>query len=110
MQTTLGQLALVERALRTIGTLRFPVKIAYSIHKLGTLVETEMRFFHQREETWIRELGEADTTGNITVTAANRLEYFRRMAELSVVSVDLDWHPLTLSDLLAGEDPETKQP
>ena len=110
MHTTLGQLALVERALRNISALRFPVKIAYSIHKLTSLVETEMRFFHQREEAWIRELGEADDKGNITVLPEHRMEYFRRMAEMSTLPVALGWRPLTLAELETGEDPETKQP
>jgi len=110
MTVTFGDLVLAERALKTLNTFVFPVRTAYVLHQLTTRIAAETRFFHVEEERWIRELGERQPDGSVSIVAPEkRAEFLTRLQELSSLVIDDRVWPraLTLADLEAAEDPAT---
>lgn len=112
--TTLGVLVEAEMALARIASVRLPVKAAYHVAKLCTLVRAELRPFHEQRQAHIKELGEerdptpAEAAQNMgqrvmAVTPKNWPEFERRMAELVAIEVSLRYGPIDLASFVAVE-------
>lgn len=111
IETTLGELVTAEPALRRMAEQNsMNAKTVYHVAKLSRLVAAESRHFTQQRAALFLELGveresrtpEERTQHGSTVReipAEKIAEFQRRLGELAMVSVTIDWNPLRSTDL-----------
>jgi len=136
VNTTLGRLVGAEKALGAILKHSLPMKPAYHISKLASLVAAETRVYYERQDAEIKELGtEREATpaeralGNVTVWQVkpeHLEEYAKRMNELAEIPVTVPWGAIhvtwlesitispaeltALAPLLTESDPSAEPP
>lgn len=108
--TTLGQLAAAEAVIQRLVTFAWPPRTAYAVRKLAAAAGAELRFWHEQRIAWVKEFGDADADGNVTVANGNAPAFLARLAELAAVDVKLACAPVPFEALELAEDPATKAP
>lgn len=106
--TTLAQLAAAEPALARLAAVPAPAKVAYHVAKLVRLVGVEVKFFHERRNALISDLGEERPAteaeraqghqGTVMQVKADQVAAFTsRLTELGDVGVTITWGALDLA-------------
>lgn len=103
IHTSLGTLAQAEAALQRLAAQRLPVKAAYHLAKLCTLVRTELKVFEEQRLAIVKELGVAGPAAlgqESWQVAPDRMpDFTARITELVAIPVTIAWGPFDLSPL-----------
>lgn len=94
-----------ERAdgpLNRLAGLKLRGKAAYHVTKLCRLVTQELNHSEEVRVKLVREVGETDKDGNVTVPGDKIAEFQQQLKEAYETPVKLDWNPITLD--MIGEN------
>lgn len=95
MRLTVGQLLGAESALRTLSTLRLPVKTAYAVSKLLKLAAKELEVVNEQRNGWIAEYGVEENGQKVIKPGSEGWQSFKaKLDELVAVEVELAWTPI----------------
>lgn len=107
---TIQECLAAEPALSQLSQERRPAKVSYHIAKLLHLVRQELKIYQGQRDTVIKEMGvsrpptpqerlQGIRKDVIEVMDDRREEFLVRDAEMTAVSVEIQWTPLVLKDL-----------
>ena len=98
---TLGELIIAEQALERLLEVKLPAAQAYHVAKLARLVKDETKFFHERRDALVRELGEPvpGEPGQVRVPQDRLGEFLKQTGDWAAVPTMIAWRPLPLAML-----------
>lgn len=112
LETTLGVLVEAEQALVRLCAIKFPMKVAYRISKLGNKIRRHVKHFHDERQRLMTEMSQkkqaaaAETPLDAapTLSDTSAFDAFKlAMEQLYETPVTVDGEPLLSSDLMATE-------
>lgn len=111
--STLGELVRARAALGRLLELPLPIKLAYTLAKLGKFVEAELKLWEERRVALAKSLGEEREpteaereNGAATmfkIKPENMAKWREEIGKLNEIEVTLDWKPFSLADLPDGK-------
>jgi len=85
--------------------LKLPVKVAYRLNKLNNKFNSEVKFFNDKRNELINELGEkkldaeGKETEQIEVKKENLAEFYKKLNEIVEVETEVNYEPISISEL-----------
>ena len=85
--------------------LKLPVKVAYRLNKLANKFDTEIKFYNDKRNELVKELGEKklDEEGNetdqIEVKKENLAEFYKKINEMVEIETEVNYEPISISEL-----------
>ena len=85
--------------------LKLPVKVAYKLNKLANKFESEVKFFNDKRNELINELGEkkldaeGKETEQIEVKQGELKQFYKKLNEIVEVETEVNFEPISISEL-----------
>jgi len=85
--------------------LKLPVKVAYRLNKLSNKFDTEIKFYNDKRNELVKELGEkkldaeGKETEQIEVKKENLVEYYKQINEMVEIETEVNYEPISISEL-----------
>jgi len=94
-----------QENLEKLMELKLPVKVAYKLNKLAHKFVSELKFYNDKKNELITELGEKklDAEGNETeqmeVKQGELKQFYKKLEEIVEVETEVNFEPISISEL-----------
>lgn len=98
----LGKIVDNVGVMKELMAIDLPVKMSYSLSKLASKIDSELKIYNEKNDEIIKSLGTPNETGEFTIPKDNPeiLKDFKdKWQELRDIEVEIDFTPLKIEDL-----------
>jgi hypothetical protein len=86
-------------ALRKLGALPLPAKVAYKASRICSMVDTEQRAAQKAFEQMVRRLGEVSDDGSFKIKDENKDSWVKEMTDFMKTEINIPWEKINIDSI-----------